>query len=1212
MLTQMGVVMKRWQSSLFGKTITWLCTFALVLSGFSALSLTRAYGDTEQVFAFALTDEDDPSDELGPQDGLELSDENDPPDIIDPLAKYNPPAEDDLDDFDSVDPEANDESDDDEYANQEAESGMLESVAITPLFIGIEPLAVTLSNNAWANNYTMWSKPVLSYLTRLSSGNFERVEWIGGNLVVEQYTSGYVYVSDKVIAASTYRPSDLLAGNSVLFLGYFPGASNNYVATGQVNDAESNSLTVLRITKYTKDWVYVSNYELKGANTVRVGDFGSLRMVELGGNLYIRTCHLMYGGGGVRHQANMTIVINQTTMAYVEGFYGIMNINEKYGYVSHSFNQFIGVLNGKFYGVDHGDAHPRAVSLKSIFDSGAASHTNVFSITGTTGNNYTYTSVGGFETSNTRQTFLVAGTSADQSRVATSSTPWTLAQNVWLTVTSANLATTNRIAITNYADSDTHWATTPQLIKITEDRFMILWGLGTGYRDYWGYSSFQTTINYIFVDGNGNKLTSIYSATARLSDCQPIVAGNLVTWYVTGLNGATQPSFYSIDTATGAFKDYVAPVITTVSLPEVTGGNAYNQTLAAFGTAPITWSITSMALPPGLTLSSSGVISGTPTVAGTYYFTVQATNSLGSTTKEFFIKVNGTRPSITGPTSMTLPQGYAATSSTVFTPAGTPAPSVTKTSGNNSITWNNSTKKLDIAAGLAPGSYAVVLTASNGVSPNATITFTLTVTAAPGITGPTSMTLTQGYTATSTTAFTVTGFPVPNVTKTSGSSYITWNNSTKRLDIAAGLAAGSYSVVLTASNGVSPNATITFTLTVNAAPGITGPTSMTLTQGYTATSSAVFTITGFPVPNVAISSSSGYITWNNTTKKLDIAAGLTAGSYSVVLTASNGISPNATITFTLTVNATSTITPNIVYRTHVQNIGNQAAVSNGDVSGTSGMSYRLEGIWIGLTGTYSGGVSYRTHVQNVGWQGWVSNNAMSGTSGQSLRLEAIQIRLDGDVATKFDIYYRVHCESYGWLGWAKNGEFAGSEGLSLRLEAIQIVLVTKGGPAPTNLKGITSLYSNGYISGALYRTHVQSVGWQDWVGNGALSGTSGRSLRLEGIEIRLTSDISGGISYRTHVESIGWQGFVSNGAMSGTSGRSLRLEAIEINLTGAAATTHDVWYRVHIQDYGWLGWAKNGAPAGSEGKSKRLEAIQIVVLPKGSPAPGSTAQPFIK
>ena len=76
---------------------------------------------------------------------------------------------------------------------------------------------------------------------------------------------------------------------------------------------------------------------------------------------------------------------------------------------------------------------------------------------------------------------------------------------------------------------------------------------------------------------------------------------------------------------------------------------------------------------------------------------------------------------------MTLAEGYAATSSNAFTVTGDPAPEVTKVSGDAKITWNKDTKKLDIEAGLAKGTYPVSLKAANGKTPDATFTFTLTV-----------------------------------------------------------------------------------------------------------------------------------------------------------------------------------------------------------------------------------------------------------------------------------------------------------------------------------------------------------------------------------------------------------------------------------------------------------------------------------------------------
>lgn len=132
-----------------------------------------------------------------------------------------------------------------------------------------------------------------------------------------------------------------------------------------------------------------------------------------------------------------------------------------------------------------------------------------------------------------------------------------------------------------------------------------------------------------------------------------------------------------------------------------------------------------------------------------------------------------------------------------------------------------------------------------------------------------------------------------------------------------------------------------------------------------------------------------------------------------------------------------------------------------------------------------------------------------------------------------------------------------------------------------------------------YQTHVQNIGWQGLKKDGEFSGTSGKSLRLEGIKINITNNgLTGNIQYRTHVQNLGWQDWVSNGSMSGTSGKGLRLEAIQIRLTGQLKDNYDVTYRTHVQNLGWQGWVKNGSTSGTSGKSLRLEAIQIRLLAK--------------
>lgn len=162
---------------------------------------------------------------------------------------------------------------------------------------------------------------------------------------------------------------------------------------------------------------------------------------------------------------------------------------------------------------------------------------------------------------------------------------------------------------------------------------------------------------------------------------------------------------------------------------------------------------------------------------------------------------------------------------------------------------------------------------------------------------------------------------------------------------------------------------------------------------------------------------------------------------------------------------------------------------------------------------------------------------------------------------------------------------------------------------------VQALSNNDTKIDVAYRTHIQNDGWErTFVKSGTTSGTSGRSLRLEAIEIRLeNTGYTGDLEYRTHIQNIGWEkSFVKNGATSGTSGQGLRLEAIEIRLTGDVANHYDIYYQVHAQNFGWLDWAKNGASAGTASYGYRLEAIKIQLVQKGGAAPGKTETPFKK
>ena len=133
-----------------------------------------------------------------------------------------------------------------------------------------------------------------------------------------------------------------------------------------------------------------------------------------------------------------------------------------------------------------------------------------------------------------------------------------------------------------------------------------------------------------------------------ITSLEPAITHTGVSYSPTGAQNFSTSKIYTITAEDGSTQNYTvtvniaaaAPGITTTSLPGGVGGEAYSQTLTATGTAPITWSIYSGNLPDGLSLNSTnGTISGDPTVADTFNFTVKAENSAGSDTKPFSIVI---------------------------------------------------------------------------------------------------------------------------------------------------------------------------------------------------------------------------------------------------------------------------------------------------------------------------------------------------------------------------------------------------------------------------------------------------------------------------------------------------------------------------------------------------------------------------------------------
>jgi large repetitive protein len=182
----------------------------------------------------------------------------------------------------------------------------------------------------------------------------------------------------------------------------------------------------------------------------------------------------------------------------------------------------------------------------------------------------------------------------------------------------------------------------------------------------------------------------------------------------------------------GAATHRIAAIsITPAALPAGTVGSAYNQALTGNGgTGPYTFAVTAGSLPPGISLSGAGVLSGTPTSNGVYAFTVTSTDSLGASGSQgFSLSVSpqavGISPGVVPPADLsyyysvnltgsggTGPYNFAVTSGTL--PAG--------------IALDPTGELYGVPA--APGSYTFTVTATDAHSSTGSRTYTLDVNVA--------------------------------------------------------------------------------------------------------------------------------------------------------------------------------------------------------------------------------------------------------------------------------------------------------------------------------------------------------------------------------------------------------------------------------------------------------------------------------------------------
>ncbi len=210
------------------------------------------------------------------------------------------------------------------------------------------------------------------------------------------------------------------------------------------------------------------------------------------------------------------------------------------------------------------------------------------------------------------------------------------------------------------------------------------------------------------------------------------------------------------------------PVVQTTSLPDATITGAYSQSLVATGgTLPLSWSLVPLsgALPDGLTLSTDGTISGTPTAVGTFNFTVRVTDAYGIFDDQALAIVVNPAPVIQ---TTSLPDG---------TVTGPYSETLTASGGTSPLTWGLAPASGPMPDGLTLDSATGVISGTPIVA--GTFNFTVRVTDVNGVFGDQLLAIVVNAAPTVVTTVlpdaTVTGAYSQALAATGGTLPLTWS-----------------------------------------------------------------------------------------------------------------------------------------------------------------------------------------------------------------------------------------------------------------------------------------------------------------------------------------------------------------------------------------------------------------------------------------------------
>ncbi|MFT3956764.1 MAG: putative Ig domain-containing protein [Piscinibacter sp.] len=430
--------------------------------------------------------------------------------------------------------------------------------------------------------------------------------------------------------------------------------------------------------------------------------------------------------------------------------------------------------------------------------------------------------------------------------------------------------------------------------------------------------------NTVFLSTSGGTAPYSFSFAGALPSGISVSSSGLLTGVTCGSNGTYPLGTVTVTDAVGATASKTGLTLIvnaapaggcslTVSSTMSSGsvGVAYSGSITATGgSVPYTYSVSSGGLPPGVTLSSSGALSGTPTTAGSYSFSVLAVDSGGATgTQTFSVTINSGVTVTVSPSSLSGGVAGVAYSQALSASGGTAPYSYAVSSGSLPAGMSLGAGGSLTGTPSAAGSSSFTVTATDANSATGSRSYTLSIGAALSTTqAVASRTLTAGVAATAFTPVTAAGGSTPYSFAVSPAlpAGLSFNTSTGQVTGTPSAASASASYTVTVTDANSSTSSKTFSLTVGAALSTTqAVASTTLTAGAAATAFTPVTAAGGSTPySFAVSPAlPAGLSFNTATGQITGTPSTASASASYTVTVTDANSSTSSKTFSLTVGA---------------------------------------------------------------------------------------------------------------------------------------------------------------------------------------------------------------------------------------------------------------------------------------------------------------------